>query len=217
VAMAMKRSAAARAANTASEPSQKGSELFRKKQMLIVKAAAKLFMEKGYASASMRDISRATDIDIGNLYYFIKSKEEILYLVFDMVHRPVGELFHRLGVFDIDDPETQLRAAVHQLIDFGFRYKEEILLLYRESRHLPEDLLRTILARESSFIDQIAQIYRKGAERGVFDVPDPAFAANMLAFQLAFFPLRRWNMRQYTKAQLLELAEQYIMKAVMKC
>lgn len=201
---------------TDNERTQKGSKLFRKKQMLIVKEAAKLFMEKGYAHASMRDISRATNIDIGNLYYFIKSKEEVLYLVFEMVHGPVGEIFERGGVFKIDDPVKQLRTAVRELIAFGFKHKEEILLLYRESRHLPKDLMKTSLARESRFIEQMAQIFRKGVERGVFDVPDPSFAANMLAFQLAFFPLRRWNMRQYTKEQLLELAEQYIVKAVMK-
>jgi AcrR family transcriptional regulator len=214
--MATKMLENAPAENADSERTQKGSELFRKKQMLIVKEATKLFMEKGYAHASMRDISRATNIDIGNLYYFIKSKEEILYLVFEMVHGPIGELFQRLGIFQIDDPVTQLRTAVREMIAFGFSHKEEILLLYRESRHLPKDLMKSSLARESRFIDEIAQIFRKGVERGVFDVPDPSFAANMLAFQLAFFPLRRWNMRQYTKEELLDLAEQFITKAVMK-
>jgi AcrR family transcriptional regulator len=214
--MAARKLGVAPVENTDYECTQKGSELFRKRQMLIVKKAAKLFMEKGYAHASMRDISRATNIDIGNLYYFIKSKEEILYLVFEMVHGPIGEIFDRIGVFQIDDPVTQLRTAVRELIAFGFSYKEEILLLYRESRHLPKDMMKTSLARESRFIEQIAQIFRKGVERGVFDVPDPSFAANLLAFQLAFFPLRRWNMRQYTKEELLDLAEQFITKAVMK-
>jgi AcrR family transcriptional regulator len=31
-------------------------------------------MKKGYAQTSMREISKATGIDIRNLYYFIKSK-----------------------------------------------------------------------------------------------------------------------------------------------
>ena len=61
--------------------------ILQKRQLQIVKKPAKLFTKKGYAQTSMREISKATGIDISNLYYFIESKEEILFRVFEMIHK----------------------------------------------------------------------------------------------------------------------------------
>ena len=110
---------------------KKQSDLFKKRQMQILKKATKLFMKKGYAQTSMREISRATGIDIRNLYYFIKNKEEILFLVFDMLHKPELQLFEKQGIMDIDDPVVQLQSVIHGLVESGYDYDDEILLLYR--------------------------------------------------------------------------------------
>ena len=157
--------------NTTSDKEPKprrNNDLFQKRQMQIINKATKLFMKKGYAQTSMREISKATGIDIRNLYYFIKSKEEILFLVIDMIHRPELELFEKQGIMNIDDPIEQLRTAIHGLIDNGYDYGDEILLLYRESKSLPKRLLKVILARESQVIARIEEILKKGMERRVF-------------------------------------------------
>lgn len=48
----------------------------RKEQ--IIKAAAKLFKEKGYSAVTMRDIAKALDIKAASLYNHIASKQDIL-------------------------------------------------------------------------------------------------------------------------------------------
>jgi AcrR family transcriptional regulator len=53
---------------------KRNKDLFYKRQMQIIKKATHLFMKKGYAQTSMREIAKATGIDIRNLYYFIKNK-----------------------------------------------------------------------------------------------------------------------------------------------
>ena len=53
---------------------RKDNSLYQKRQLHILKKATQLFIKKGYAQTSMREISKATGIDIRNLYYFIKSK-----------------------------------------------------------------------------------------------------------------------------------------------
>ena len=79
-------------------------------------------MKKGYAQTSMREISKATGIDIRNLYYFIKSKEEILFLVIEMIHRREIELFEKQGFMSIDDPVSQLRTVIREFMDSGYDY-----------------------------------------------------------------------------------------------
>jgi len=172
-------------------------------------------MKKGYAQTSMREISKATGIDIRNLYYFIKSKEEILFLVFEMIHRPEIKILEKQAVKDIDDPVEQLRAVIHELIDFGYDYGQEILLLYRESKSLPKRLRKIILARESLFVSQIEAILKRGKERKVFQFDDSSFTANFIVYGLSVHPLRHWNLKKYSKKELSNLVEKNIMRTVM--
>jgi AcrR family transcriptional regulator len=201
------------ASDQETQPS-KTSDLFQKRQMQIIKKATTLFMKKGYAQTSMREISKATGIDIRNLYYFIKSKEEILFLVFEMIHRREIELFEKQGIMSMDDPIEQLRTVIHELIDFGYDYGDGILLLYRESKALPKRLLKIILARESQFVSHIEEILKKGMARKVFHFEDASFTANIIVYQLSLYPLRHWNMKKYPKEGLINLLEKNVMKSV---
>ncbi len=48
----------------------------------ILKAAARLFAQRGYAATSMRDIAVEVQMIAGSLYYFFASKEELLLAVY---------------------------------------------------------------------------------------------------------------------------------------
>jgi len=172
-------------------------------------------MKKGYAQTSMREISKATGIDISNLYYFIKSKDEILFRVFEMIHQPEIELFEKLDIKSIDDPVKQLRTVIRILIDFGYNYREEILLLYRESKVLSKRLIKIILTRESHFVSQIEEILKNGLGKKVFHFEDASFTANLIVYELSLYPLRNWNLKKYSKEELIYLIEMHVMKAVM--
>ncbi len=196
------------------ETPRKSSALFLKRQSQIIKKATKLFMKQGYAQTSMREISRATGIDIRNLYYFIRSKEEILFLVIEMIHRRELEFFEKQDFTSIDDPVLQLRTVIREFIGTGYHYGPEILLLYRESKSLPKRLLKVILSRESQVVACVEEILRRGREKKVFQFEDASFTANMIVYELALHALRNWNMKQYSKEELIVLLENHVIKAV---
>jgi hypothetical protein len=55
----------------------------------------------------------------------------------------------------------------------------------------------------------------RGIERGIFQVEDPFFAANMIVLQMSVNPLRGWNLRnRFSYDELVRLAENYIIKAL---
>jgi AcrR family transcriptional regulator len=56
----------------------------------IIAAAARVFKEKGYHAATTRDIAAVVGIQQASLYYYISSKEELLYLV---VREPIMRLY----------------------------------------------------------------------------------------------------------------------------
>jgi len=62
---------------------------------LILDEAARLFREKGYAAASMRDIAGAADMLPGSLYYHFASKEALLVAVYAEGVRRISEAVER--------------------------------------------------------------------------------------------------------------------------
>src|SRR5690242_21930048 len=58
----------------------------RRRQQEIVEAAARVFHEKGYESTSIQDIADAVGILKGSLYYYITSKEDLLFEIIRGVH-----------------------------------------------------------------------------------------------------------------------------------
>ena len=189
-------------------------ENLNKRQIHIVKKASRLFIKKGYAKTTMRDISKATDINLGNLYNFINSKEDILCLAFETYHDPAMEWFKREGVLDIEDPKEQLRVAVRQMLEMIHHAMNDVLMMYRETRVLPPKFRKIVLSKENDLIRIFEDIITRGVEKKIFTVKDPFFAANVLVFQLSLYPLRSWNLKKYTREEFLDLAEESMLKAI---
>jgi len=189
-------------------------EVITSRKMKIVKKATRLFIKKGYAQTTMRDISKATGINLGNLYNYISSKEDILCLSFETYHDPAIDWFERDGIMDIEDPKEQLQKALHQMLIMIHDVMNDILMMYRETRVLPPKFLKIVLKKEGDLVAIFEKIIARGVEKKVFNVRDPFFAANMLVFQFSLYPLRSWNLKRYSREEFLALSEETILKAI---
>jgi len=189
-------------------------EAIHDKRAKIIKKATRLFIKKGYAQTTMRDISKATGINLGNLYNYISSKEDILCLSFETYHDPAIDWFQHEGILDIEDPKEQLQKALHQMLIMIHDVMNDILMMYRETRVLPPKFLKIVLKKEGDLVTLFETIIARGVEKKVFNVRDPFFAANMLVFQLSLYPLRRWNLKRYSREEFLALSEETILKAI---
>jgi len=80
----------------------------------IIEAADQLFYRRGYKQTSFQDISDATGIPRGNVYYYFKTKDEILDAV---VSARVADLAAMLSQCEseTDDPRERLRLFTNML------------------------------------------------------------------------------------------------------
>lgn len=179
----------------------KNDDLVKKKQLQIAIGASKLFIKKGYQQTSIREISKAVGLSIGNLYDYIRKKEDILYLVFEVFHTMWVNCLREEGVFEIEDPAKQLEIALSKMLGLVTRYRDMILLMYTESKLLPKNFLKIILEKESGLINCFEKILKKGIERGVFKIEDPFMTANIIVYLLSIEPLRGWNLRRHYKIE----------------
>jgi len=195
----------------------KNSELVGKKQLLIAKEAAKLFIEKGYQQTTMREISNATGMAMGNLYDYISKKEDILCLVFDVFHRVVEESAYGPEIMDVDDPLEQIKSYFRVARKNVHEFHDEIVLMYRESRLLPMKQLERSKQIELAQIVKMEKLIRKGVKAGLFKVPDPYFAASMIYFQMTLPALRGWTFqgKKYSQKKIDKLIEDCFLKYIM--
>ena len=59
-----------------------------------MRAAARVFRERGFSAAGMRDIGVAADLSPGNLYHYFRGKDELLFFCQD---RAADRLLRALG------------------------------------------------------------------------------------------------------------------------
>ncbi len=193
-------------------------ELIRKKHLLIARKAAKLFIRKGYDNTSMREISRATNMAVGNLYDYIEKKEDVLVLIFEVYHRNLEEssFFNQMDFKENEDPIESLKKFLYSSLRMIHSFRNEIVLMYRESKRLPKPILKEAMERELRQIEILEKFLRKGMETGIFKIRDPYFTANMLFFQQIIGTLRFWTFRErYTIEELHDLIVESIIASLM--
>jgi AcrR family transcriptional regulator len=193
----------------------KNPELVQKKHLLIAGKATKLFIKKGFSNTTMRDISRATKITLGNLYSYIKKKEDVLCLVFDLFHQSWAKDLERNGILDIEDPKEQVRLAVRTMLLSSRHCQDEIKLMYRESMYLPKRFLKIAMEKDGELILAFEKMIIRGVQQGVFHVKDPFYIANVIVFQMSIYSLRGWNLKKtYTYEDIVDLTEEFILRTV---
>ena len=82
----------------------------------IVRAAARLFREKGYERATTRDLSGAVDLQAGSLFHHFSTKEDILCAVVeDVVSGNIQRM--QQALHSLTCPRARLRALIRVELD----------------------------------------------------------------------------------------------------
>lgn len=138
----------------------------------ILRAAARLFQERGYDATSMNDVAAALRLSKGGLYHHFRSKDQILFSLMNHAMDTTDERVVR-AVRGIADPEERLRTLIrlHVEVVAGVR-EREITVLLHENHPLPPGLRRRVNARKKEYVhyveNLIAEVQRaRGSKAGV--------------------------------------------------
>jgi AcrR family transcriptional regulator len=85
------------------------------KRTRIVEAAARLVHEQGFHNTSLADISRESDVPLGNMSYYFKTKEAIGEAVIERLACALGMM--RESWDSYADPKARLLAFVQMTVD----------------------------------------------------------------------------------------------------
>ncbi|HEX5651958.1 MAG TPA: TetR/AcrR family transcriptional regulator [Chitinophagaceae bacterium] len=135
------------------------------KKELILRKAAAMFREKGFAATSMRDLAESVGIEAASLYNHIRSKNEILEAIcFDVANRfnTNMEILESNQQTSIAKVESLLRFHIRQMIE---NY-EEVYVSDREWKHLEEPYLSNFQTQRRNYRKKFAAIIEDGIQKG---------------------------------------------------
>ncbi len=146
----------------------------------FVRTAAELFSKQGYASTSTRAISKLIGMEKATLYYHVKSKEDLLYLIskssIETLQRDVDTAVHGTTC-----PFEQLVLLIQTHCMSLLRDQTQHATALAEVRALSPERLAEIVSLRKSYHAGIRQIIDAAQKSGYIraDV-DPRYLASML-------------------------------------
>ena len=159
------------------------------RKLQIMRGAAAAFRNRGYAATSVRDIARRLGMAPGNLYYYFRNKQDILYFCqdysLDVLLRAARRIVGEPAV-----PEAKVRALV----------RAQVLCMldelhgsagHIEFHAMPPGRLRKIIAKRDAYERLVREVVAEGVRARRFAPCDPKLTT------LAILGAVNWTARWY--------------------
>lgn len=161
------------------------ARISRRKLPHILRHAARIFCEKGYDGASIRDISRASGVSLAGLYYYVESKQQLLYLIQIYTFKTIlSRLEKRLA--GVAEPAERLRILVRNHLEYFLQHPVEMKVLSHEDDALEGDYRKEVLEIKRRYYETALQIFEEMRRRGT------ARRLNSRVAVLALFGMMNW-------------------------
>jgi len=172
----------------------KDESRIQERRAQIAEAAARVFRDKGFHTATIRDVAEAAGLTQGTLYNYIRSKDDILYLVHqDLTARYIADV--EQAIAGMADPRARLRAALRAFARAMRERHGDIALIYQETHALGRESRRAVLAQTENFIARFAGLIEAARRDGMAMDGAPNLAADIVTFLPVMLSLRRWRLR----------------------
>jgi AcrR family transcriptional regulator len=135
------------------------------KEQEIITVAARLFKEKGYRATTLEDIAAAVGMLKGSLYYYIRSKEELLYLV---VRDPIRQAYNKLEeiVTSQAPVHCKIAQAIANHMTLFHQHYPHIAVYLHDYHHLMQQLQKNIIETPKHYQRLWATLLQQGVDTG---------------------------------------------------
>lgn len=161
------------------------------KRTIILNAALKTFVKRGYPDTKVAEIASEAGVAEGTLYNYFSSKEDLLLALFDEKWGGIiAEIKSRIN--RLSDPNSKLKAIFSQVV-----------MMFRKNRQLAELFMVDIkqssiflnnytINRIAEFLDIIEGVLEEGKSKGIYRKDLDTRVAKMVIFGAAQGILLSW-------------------------
>jgi AcrR family transcriptional regulator len=169
-------------------------ELVDRRRAQIVRAAMRLFGERGYHATTVRDIALRARVSTGLIYQYVEQKEDVLFLVlcevFDAYQREIPR-----ALASVAGPLARLRAAMHAYCRVNDANGDATVLAYRETESLHPERCRAIREQELAANALIAACVDDCIEAGLLHEAYRESLVDQMVMLSHAWALRAWHLR----------------------
>lgn len=163
----------------------------------IAQCATRVFVENGYERTTVDEIADACAMSKGNLYNYVGSKEDILFLVIDRrLYKTTEFVEGFLSRFGNVSPTRALREFIRVYYQAVDELSDITLFLYQETKYLSGSGRRRIVKSAACDVAVCERLLRRGIEAGEFRVDNPTLEAHRIIVLGHMWALRRWFLRK---------------------
>lgn len=144
----------------------------------IIESAAKVFHDRGYEWGSLDDIATELGLRKASLYYYVESKAQLLYWVFD---RAISLALVRLAeLLEIENPAERLAAFItHQV--YVVSEERSLFTVFFDSRPRLDDVYEAEIRRkERQYLQYYVDAVEGAVAAGAVPTVDPRHGAQAI-------------------------------------
>jgi len=134
----------------------------------LLAATAKVFADKGFHATTMRDLSRVSAMSLAGIYYYVRSKEELLYRIQARTFRRVLEGARKAAAGG-GDPAGRLERFIRHHVTFFAEHMAEMKVLSHEAGSVAGEHLAAVNALKREYVALLTGLVADAA-----DSMDPA-------------------------------------------
>lgn len=179
------------------QTSVKDESLIEMRRQQIVDGAVKLFKEKGFHRATTREIAKAAGFSIGTLYEYIRTKEDVLYLVCDNIYGKVISLLSSISTHK--GTIEELKEGIRQYFLLIDSMPDEFTIMYQETKSLSKDAMQYVLNKELEMVALFEQILINCVQSGEMELTNKEIylIANHIVVQGQSWAFRKWAFHKH--------------------
>jgi len=184
-----------------------------KRKEEIHTAAAKLFMEKGFAACSVRDIAQAVGLGAASLYNHMDSKDELLTTI---CFRCANEFLDGMKSIDASSkgPEDKIKDLIQLHIHIALNDQSSATVFNDEWRHLQEPFLSDFLELRRSYERSYLRIIREAIQKGIFRPYNEYLIYQLILSSLRWLHLPHLKKNKLSEAELTEQITMILIKGI---
>lgn len=133
----------------------------------IYSAAAQIFCKHGYVAASLQDIADAVGILKGSLYYYIDSKEDLLFAITKHIHENSWANLERSRARSGPARDRLMQFVEGHILFFGAQDVSWVRVFYTEYQFLSGERYDEIVAHRHEYEEHMRELIDQGKREGV--------------------------------------------------
>lgn len=177
------------------------------RRLLLQEVASRQISERGFESVSVNDLAQELGMSVGGLYRYIKTKSDLLVMACETIYGGLRDTLAEIATSSDRELPEKLSTAIEVYLAECLKNRRQILLMYREYRHLPEEAHRRYKDRELGIVGIFADLISSGVRRKLFRPVDSLVIAEDIVLLGHLPALKGWALRDAVEPDEL-LAEQ---------